>query len=157
MTKRELSSEIVIRSVEQKEIDQLVQLCKSHARYEGSDYDELGKAEKLSDALFSYPEGLHCQVLVKNDNLLGYVTFIKQFSTWDARYYLYVDCLYLKPEVRGRNIGGQLMQKAREYADRKGYQEIQWQTPIDNEVAIRFYQRLGAEAKSKERFFLKVQ
>jgi hypothetical protein len=33
---------------------------------------------------------------------------------------------------------------------------LQWQTPVFNEKAIRFYHRMGATSKDKVRFFLEV-
>ncbi|MFT5917067.1 MAG: hypothetical protein ACI81T_003581, partial [Bacteroidia bacterium] len=33
---------------------------------------------------------------------------------------------------------------------------IQWQTPDFNTRAMKFYKRIGASSKSKERFFLEV-
>jgi len=33
---------------------------------------------------------------------------------------------------------------------------IQWQTPKDNQLAIEFYQQLGAIKKEKQRFFWPV-
>ncbi|MFI0774554.1 GNAT family N-acetyltransferase [Streptomyces sp. NPDC021212] len=37
-----------------------------------------------------------------------------------------------------------------------GLTEIQWNTPAWNEGAVRFYERLGAQAKEKLRYTLSV-
>ena len=91
-----------------------------------------------------------------NDNLVGYATFTKQFSTWDAAFYLYLDCLFLKEEVRGKGAGRQLMDKVKDDAREENCKLIQWQTPDFNTSAIQFYQKLGAVSKTKERFFWQV-
>ena len=81
---------------------------------------------------------------------------MKQFSTWDASFYVYMDCLYLEEAIRGLGVGKEFMKKIREYAIDNGCKEIQWQTPYFNKQALNFYNKLGAQSKTKERFFWKV-
>lgn len=65
-----------------------------------------------------------------------------------------MDCLYLREETRGLGLGRQLVMEIASLAYRLGCVNVQWQTPVWNERAIRFYQRLGAKGKQKVRFFL---
>lgn len=48
------------------------------------------------------------------------------------------------------------MEKVKEYAKAENCHMIQWQTPVFNDKAIRFYQKIGGISKPKERFFMKV-
>jgi ribosomal protein S18 acetylase RimI-like enzyme len=146
-----------IRQAEPKDLDQLIDLCEAHAEYENSAYTRDGKAEKLAKHLFSDSTGLVCYVAVSGDKLLGYISFIKQFSTWSAAHYVYMDCLYLLPEARNFGIGKALMDKTIAYAKAENCVEVQWQTPSTNVDAIRFYERTAAHTKSKVRFFLGVK
>ena len=84
------------------------------------------------------------------------MSVIKQFSTWDMDWYLYLDCLYLTKETRGQGIGLKLMQKLKHFAKENMINTIQWQTPKDNFTAIEFYQKLNAVNKEKQRFFWAV-
>ena len=79
---------------------------------------------------------------------------MKQFSTWDAQYYVYMDCLFMQEAARGFGIGEKLVNKMKEESRKSGCDLIQWQTPEFNERAIKFYKRIGAASKSKERFYL---
>ena len=65
-----------------------------------------------------------------------------------------MDCLYLREEARGAGLGPHLVREIAQLARQLGCSTVQWQTPIWNERAIRFYQRLGAIGKQKVRFFL---
>ena len=145
-----------IRYAKSSDISQLVQLCQDHAAYEGAEFDTTGKEEKLEQLIFNYDSQVKCLVVEMEGLLIGYATFMKQISTWDANFYVYMDCLYLKPEARGGGIGKLLMDEITDYARTEGCNLVQWQTPKENEGAIRFYQRLGANHKSKERFFLSL-
>jgi len=148
--------EYQIRIVQKKDIDQLVKLCAEHAAFEDSHYSEYGKKEMLQNLLFSNDLELKCLVVTVGENLVGYATFIRQFSTWDAKYYLYMDCLFLKEGFRRYGIGKKLLNEIKLYAIEQGYGQIQWQTPTSNKKAIEFYKREGAYSKDKVRFFFNI-
>ena len=141
-----------IRKAAPDDMKALIALCKAHAHYEQSDYDEQGKETALSAALFGPTPPVHCLVVESDHTLIGYATFMKQYATWQAASYLYLDCLYLQAETRGQGIGAELMAAVKQYAAAEGVSHLEWQTPEFNEGAIRFYKRLGARALSKERF-----
>ena len=147
---------IEIRYCKPKDIQQLINLCAAHAKFEQADYVSENKEENLAKHLFAETSPLKCLVVENENELLGYASFMKQFSTWDAAFYILLDCLYLKPEARGNGIGNQIMKLISEYAKTENCPTIQWQTPCFNIKAIKFYQKLGARSKSKERFFWKV-
>ncbi|MEP1095160.1 MAG: GNAT family N-acetyltransferase [Cyclobacteriaceae bacterium] len=144
----------VIRNVCKSDIDQLIELCRQHAEYEKNDYDSNGKFIRLAALLFCDRPPLKCMVAEAEDGLIGYVTFMKQFSTWDAAYYVYMDCLFLNENARGKGIGKELMNEVVQYAKTEYCGEVQWHTPTFNTDAIRFYRNYGAFSKEKERFFL---
>lgn len=148
--------EYVIRECENRDIDQLVQLCHEHAIYELANYDPAGKASSISEALFIAPCKLHCLVVEYKQDLIGYCSYTIDYSTWDAKEYLHMDCLYLSEHCRGKGIGRLLIEKLYEIAKERDYINVQWQTPVFNVEAIKFYSKLGAIAKEKQRFFLAV-
>ncbi len=144
---------MLIRKAEERDMDGLIELCALHANYERNKYDPAGKKESLFNHLFFGSKDLQCLIVECQGKLLGYATYIKQFSTWDAEYYVYLDCLYLKEEIRGKGVGRKLMKLIKDYSRKEGCNHIQWQTPNFNEKAITFYNRLGAVSRKKERFF----
>ena len=144
---------MIIRNAIQKDVPAIIDLCQAHAAFEKADFDTTNKVELLSAHLF-HPDGLvKCLVVEFENDIAGYATYMRQFSTWDAEFYIYLDCLYLKEKYRGQGLGKQLMQRIKADAKALNCNMIQWQTPDFNEKAIRFYQKLGAISKSKERFF----
>lgn len=145
-----------IRKAILKDIAQLVSLCAAHAAYEKCDFDESNKQQMLTEQLFSEANSIQCLVVENDQELLGYAVFLKQFSTWDTCFYVYLDCLFLDEKIRGQGIGKQLMQKVKDYAAEEKCSEIQWQTPDFNTRAIHFYNEIGAKSKTKERFFWEV-
>jgi GNAT superfamily N-acetyltransferase len=124
----------VIRPCEEKDLPELVRLCASHAKHEKASYNHEGKQEGLKEAIFGDHKKLNC---------------------WDAAPFLYMDCLFLNENCRGKGIGQEIMKRIQKVARDKKCVNIQWQTPEFNVRAIRFYVGLGSTGKQKMRFFLK--
>ncbi len=146
-----------IRFIKKDEIDDLVELCRLHAEYEQSAYTSSGKKEKLLSGIFDNPPQLYCLVACIEEQIIGYATYMTQYSTWDACNYIYMDCLFIKQDFRSLGIGPKLVDRIIEEAKKLNCSLIQWQTPDFNTRAIKFYKRIGAFSKSKERFFLEVK
>ena len=149
--------EYLIRSFHEDDITQLIDLCREHAAFEQAPYIQEGKDALLKSRLLSPTPALHCWVVVMHSELIGYVTYTFDFSTWAAKYFLHVDCLYLKQQCRGRGIGSDLMRRLQTVARERGCVNMQWQTPTYNIDAIKFYQQMSAKGLNKMRFFLGIQ
>lgn len=147
---------MTIRFADQKDINDIVEMCELHAAHEKAAFNSINKNTSLSKYLFSSEAALKCLVVEIDNQIVGYATFMKQFSTWNANFYVYLDCLFLKEETRGAGIGVRIMDSIKDYAKSENCSMIEWQTPDFNLNAISFYKGLGAQSKSKERFFWNV-
>ena len=145
---------LVLRPIQPADVAQLVTLCAEHAAFEQAPFTENGQAERLAGFLFGPRPAAYCLVVARDQELLGFATYMPEFSTWDAAYYLHLDCLFLRPELRGRGLGRRVMTAIAYEAQRLGCALVQWQTPEFNRNAIAFYRRLGAREKAKLRFYL---
>lgn len=145
-----------IRFAKIDDIGQIIELCELHAIYEKAYYERENKAEQLAHDLFSDDSKLYCLVVEGEDQLIAYATYMKQYATWDASEYIYMDCLFVKEFARGLRIGEKLVTKIKEEGAKLDCDHIQWQTPDFNIRAMKFYKRIGATSKSKERFFLNI-
>ncbi len=145
----------IIREIRKEEINSLVELCEAHAAYEKAAYfDKEERSVRLAHHLFKDSPSLYCFVAVVNDEMVGYTSYSLEFSTWEAGYYVHMDCLFVTDRYRGNKIGEQLVNKIKEESKLKGIRQIQWQTPDDNVHAIRFYDRIGGVKKKKYRYSL---
>ncbi|WP_010180729.1 GNAT family N-acetyltransferase [Aquimarina agarilytica] len=147
---------MIVRFVKEQDVTEVVKLCELHAAFEKTIYSARNKSTLLSTHFFNKESYVNCLVVEVDKEIVGYATFMKQFSTWDANFYMYLDCLFLKENVRGKGLGALLMQKIKDHAVSQNCTEIQWQTPDFNKRAITFYKKLGAQSKTKERFFWPV-
>jgi ribosomal protein S18 acetylase RimI-like enzyme len=146
----------LVREIKAEEITRLVEMCESHANYEKTEYSSEGKEKELERLFLDKHPKLFCYVIEVDKNLIGYFSYTFDVSTWDAKTYLHLDCLYLEPEYRGMKIGDIIFEKLLEIAKENQCINIQFQTPLFNEKAIRFYKRIGAIGKEKIRFSLEI-
>ena len=147
----------IIRKLEEKDLATLVKLCQNHADYEQATYNVTNKVQLLKEVIFANNPKLYCYVIESGVKLGGYFSFSIDFSTWDAQVFLYLDCLYLEPQFRGKKIGEVVFKKLKEIAKHNKCVNIQWQTPIFNKAAIKFYNRIGGIGKDKVRFFINTK
>ncbi|MEM1178232.1 MAG: GNAT family N-acetyltransferase [Acidobacteriota bacterium] len=136
------------------DFDILLDLCKEHAEYERLGFrrgDQPTRwrrhlAQGRLRILFAEVQGDPAGEVV------GYAATSLEYSTWAAREYLHLDCLYVRESARGLGVGTRLLDAAKDHARDAGCCEIQWQTPPWNEKAVGFYHRRGATSLPKLRF-----
>ncbi len=144
----------IIRPATPPDIEAIITLCEEHAGFEGKAYNRDRKAERLAKLLFADQPQMFCLVVETPAGVVGYATYMVELSTWDAANYMHMECLFLRPEVHGRGIGTQIIQRIAQEAQQHDCVEIQWQTPQFNTPAIAFYKRIGATSRDKVRFYL---
>jgi L-amino acid N-acyltransferase YncA len=72
----------------------------AHAEYEKAAF---ARTVKRSDCHRSVcKQRLHGLVVEQDGELIGYATYTFDYSTWDAAEFMYLDCLFLKEEARGK-------------------------------------------------------
>ncbi len=148
---------ITLRPLTRAELDPLVELCAEHAAYERATYSPNGKRDALASYFFADPPRATCLLAATPNGLAGYTTWSREFSTWEACEYLHMDCLYLRPAWRGRGIGARMLQRLVADCAAAGLAHLEWQSPLWNQQALRFYQRQGATLTEKARLRLSLQ
>lgn len=147
-----------VRHARPADLPRVVELVAEHAAYEKGAPPAPGLEQRLYALLFEQRDPrLRCLVAeLPGGEVVGYATCAAEISTWDGAEYLHMDCLFLREGHRGLGLGELLTDAVAEEARALGLSEVQWQTPAWNEGAIRFYGRIGAEAKEKLRFAWQV-
>jgi GNAT superfamily N-acetyltransferase len=76
------------------------------------------------------------------------LTFIRQLS-YGGCLVAQVESVFVHSSARSRGVGGQMMEFARDEAERRGALRIQLTSNVAREQAHRFYERLGYRATHK--------
>jgi len=147
---------MTIRTIAPSDLTDLVSLCRDHAAYEQLPFSENDQVRNWQSAFFGSRPRLFGWVCEAENALMGYMTATIDYSTWSARQFVYLDCLYLRQEVRRQGIGRALMSVLADFARAHDCDEIQWQTPPTNELGLAFYRAIEALELPKVRFTLQL-
>ena len=151
-----MSQPVAIRPFQPDDLQAVLDLCGEHALFERAGFDRACCAAGLGAALAGPAPRLLCRVAEVGGAVVGYATASIDFSTWRAREFMHMDCLYVRQAYRGRGIGVRLLVALRDAAVARGIDEMQWQTPDWNHDAARFYRRLGASEAGRLRYRLRI-
>ena len=147
---------MIIRRAEEKDIDQILKLLSQvlEVHYElRPDLYISGTTKYTKDELEQIidDEKKPIFVSVEDDKVLGYVFCeIDDFPKRNAMVAyksLYIDDLCVDESERGKGIGKQLFEYAKEFAKESGCLEIELHVWEGNDSAKNFYERMGLKPK----------
>jgi GNAT superfamily N-acetyltransferase len=135
---------IAVRALRDGDLDGWMGLIEALAHYEHLEPPgEEARARLARDALAAPPR--FSTLLAEVDGrLAGYATYFETYSTFLARPTLYLEDLFVLPEARGGGVGGMLFGACAAEAARRGCGRMEWQVLAWNDLALGFYQHLGA-------------
>ena len=80
---------------------------------------------------------------------VGYAVWFASYSTWLGRNGLYLEDLYVTPEMRGRGVGKAILRQLAALAVAQGCGRMEWSVLDWNAPAIAFYESVGARPQSE--------
>ena len=75
---------------------------------------------------------------------VGFALFFHNFSTFLGQPGIYLEDLYVKPEMRGKGIGKVMLSFLAKLAVQRNCGRLEWWCLDWNEPSIRFYKQMGA-------------
>ena len=119
------------------------------AIYERAEHEVKTDVAGIESSLFA--EGATAAALIceRNGQPIGYAVYFFNYSTWLGRNGLYLEDLYVTPEVCGTGAGKALLRHLARMAVSRGCGRFEWSVLDWNEPAIRFYESLGARPQDE--------
>jgi len=102
--------------------------------------------DQLRQTLFGDRRAAEVVIAAYEGEPAGFALFFHNFSTVLGRPGVYLEDLFVIPELRGRGIGRMLLSFLAKTAVERKCGRLEWWVLDWNEPAIRFYERLGAQA-----------
>jgi GNAT superfamily N-acetyltransferase len=133
-----------IRAAEPRDVADIVRLIGRLAEFEHLEHLMQATPEKLAPHLFGPRPAAEALVVDSGEQVVGFALFFTNFSTFLAKPGLYLEDLFVEPELRGRGIGQALLTRLAELAAERGCGRFEWSVLDWNVNAIRFYERMGA-------------
>src|SRR5206468_1806469 len=134
-----------IRPAHVEDVPVILQLIRDLATYERAPNDVTATEEQLVDVLFGERPAAEVLLAFEGQSPVGFAVFFYNFSTWLARPGLYLEDLFVKPEMRGKGYGRALLIELAKIARDRGCGRMEWAVLDWNEPAIKFYRALGAK------------
>lgn len=135
---------IDIRPAVSSDVALLHTLITELAAYERLADDVVATEDMLHEALFGPRPHAEALVAECDGQPAGFALFFHNYSTFVGRPGLYLEDLFVRPELRGAGVGRRLLQRLAAIAVERGCGRMEWSVLDWNEPAIGFYRSLGA-------------
>lgn len=134
----------MIRFATPGDLTAIAQMIRALAEYEKLSHECTFDDAQLQLELFGPRPGAEVLVAEVKGQVVGFALFFHNFSTFLARKGIYLEDLFVLPEVRGQGHGKALLQKLAQVAVERGCGRFEWSVLKWNTPAIEFYRSLGA-------------
>ena len=137
---------IIIREIETGDFLFLIELFTEFAHFEKLTEKMVNSVDRMQNE----QEWLNGYVATDDKGkIYGYATWFFAYYTWYGKS-MYMDDLYVRPELRGNGIGTKLINSVIDKAKETKCRKLRWQVSGWNEPAIEFYKKLGASVDPVE-------
>ena len=133
-----------IRPATERDVPLILRFIKGLAAYEKLTHEVTATEELLHQTLFGDRRVAEVVIGECEGEPVGFALFFHNFSTFLGRPGIYLEDLFVKPEMRGRGFGRVLLTYLAKLAKERNCGRVEWAVLDWNEPAIRFYKSLGA-------------
>lgn len=114
------------------------------AIYEKLEHAMTATEEQIRETLFGAKPAAEVLLAKWNGEWAGFALFFPNYSTFLAKPGIYLEDLFVKPELRGNGIGAALLKMLAKLGVERGCGRVEWSVLDWNEPSIAFYRKLGA-------------
>jgi len=135
-----------VRPAEKRDVAVILGFINELAEYERLSHEVVADEASLERFLFGENRAAEAVIGESEGEAVGFALFFHTFSTFLGRPGLYLEDLYVRPDMRGRGVGKGLLHYVAQLALERDCGRLEWSVLDWNEPAIGFYERLGARA-----------
>ncbi len=134
-----------LRSAQVEDVPQILAFILELAEYERLAHTVTATEDLLRRSLFGPKPAAEAIIAAVDGVDVGWALFFTNFSTFNGLPGIYIEDLYVKPELRGRGIGRALLKRVATLAVERGCGRVEWAVLDWNEPSIEFYKSLEAK------------
>jgi len=138
-------SKLRIVSATEQDVPVILDLIHALAEYEKLAHTVTATQQRLRETLFGSKPAAEVLLAYWDAECVGFAVFFATYSTFLSQPGLYLEDLYVKPDVRGKAIGLGLLKQVAKIATDRQCGRLEWGVLDWNQPAIEFYKKLGAE------------
>jgi len=134
----------VIREATVEDVPLILNFIRELADYEKLLHEVVATEETLCETLFGNRRVAEVVIGYLDGHPVSFALFFHNFSTFLGRPGIYLEDLFVKPEMRGKGIGKMMLAFLAKLAKDRGCGRLEWWVLDWNESAIKFYRSIGA-------------
>jgi GNAT superfamily N-acetyltransferase len=135
---------VTIRKAESRDAALVLAFIHELAAYERLAHEVVATEADIAEALFSPRPRVFADIAAWSGEPVGFALWFYNFSTFRGRHGIYLEDLYVRPELRSRGIGKALLRHLAQRCVAEGLPRLEWWVLDWNEPALRFYRSIGA-------------
>jgi len=136
----------LVRKASGEDVPLILSFIRELAEYENLSHEVVATEETLRANLFGERQFAEVLIAEHDGAPAGFALFFHNFSTFLGKSGIYLEDLYVKPELRGAGIGKKLLVHLARLAKDRGCGRLEWWVLDWNAPTIGFYEKLGAVA-----------
>ena len=139
------AADLSIRPAGEADVPAILALIRALAEYGHAASGAVAITEALlREAMFGSPRTVEVLLASVGQEIAGFAMFFHNFSSWRGRRGIFLEDLFVHPEMRRRGVGRALLAELARIALRRNCARIEWLVVDWNQPAIDFYRSLGA-------------
>lgn len=140
----------MIRSAVVDDVPAIYSMVRELAEYEKALDEVRASEEQLKEALFGERPAAFAHIAeTEEGEVAGFALWFLNFSTWRGVHGIYLEDLYVRPELRGGGYGKALLRELARICVARGYERLEWSVLDWNTPSINFYESLGARPQDE--------
>jgi GNAT superfamily N-acetyltransferase len=149
MKKEAIHSKLRVRRGTVGDIRTMLSMIRALAEYERLASTVKATAARIRRDGFGRRPHFETLICQEGKKAVGFALYFFTYSTFLARPTLYVEDLFVLPELRGKGAGKSLLVALARIAVQRGCGRMEWTVLDWNARAIKFYKRLGASLRKE--------
>ncbi len=136
--------DFTIRSTTTEDCELILGFIQELADYEKLSHEVVATPATLAETLFGDKPYAEVTIGEYRGEAVGYSLFFHNFSTFTGRPGIYLEDIYVKPEMRAKGFGKLMLAYIAKLAVDRNCTRVEWSVLDWNEPSIQFYRSIGA-------------
>ena len=134
---------LVIRPAVAADAALIVAFVMALAKYEKLEHEAKASEADITRDLFEADPKVFCEIAEWDGKPVGFALWFYTYSTFQGRHGIWLEDLYVDPELRGKGIGKALLVDLARRSVSEGLGRFEWWVLDWNEPSIQFYKSQG--------------
>ena len=135
---------VIIRDAVRGDAPLVLHFITALAAYERLDHEVVATEADLERELFGPSPKVFCQLAEVGGEPAGFALWYYTFSTFQGRHGIWLEDLFVNPQMRGEGVGKALLTNLAQRCVREGLGRYEWAVLDWNQPSIDFYVSQGA-------------